>query len=46
MGDSVDKDGFLYKRAGSTKKSAATQKKMEGLLFQFDSRFIVLLSKC
>jgi len=33
MGDSVDKDGFLYKRAGSTKKSAATQKKWKAYYF-------------
>jgi len=33
MTDALDKDGFLYKRAGSTKKSAATQKKWKAYYF-------------
>jgi hypothetical protein len=33
MSDTVDKDGFLYKRSGSTKKSAATQKKWKAYYF-------------
>jgi len=33
MSDPVDKDGFLLKRAGSTKKSAAAQKKWNSYYF-------------
>jgi len=33
MSETVDKDGFLYKRAGSTKKSAAAQKKWKAYYF-------------
>jgi len=33
MSDTVDKDGFLYKRSGSTKKSAANQKKWNAYYF-------------
>jgi len=33
MSDSVDKDGFLFKRSGSTKKSASTQKKWKAYYF-------------
>jgi len=33
MSDSVDKDGFLYKRSGSTKKTASNQKKWNAYYF-------------
>jgi len=33
MGDTVDKDGFLFKRSGSTKKSASSQKKWNAYYF-------------
>jgi len=33
MSETVDKDGYLFKRAGSTKKSAATQKKWTAYYF-------------
>jgi len=33
MGDTVDKDGFLYKRSGSTKKTASSQTKWTAYYF-------------